>query len=74
MASVLAFAMTASAANYTWDTMAGDSAITDGSGTWQVGVGNMEGHALSWPFRVPDATRLRKFSTFADRTTVDKKA
>lgn len=26
--------------NYTWDVATGDSAITDGSGTWQVGVGN----------------------------------
>ncbi len=28
------------AADYTWDTATGDSAITDGAGTWQVGVGN----------------------------------
>ena len=31
---------TARAADYTWDTATGDSAITDGGGTWQVGVGN----------------------------------
>ena len=40
MVSVLACALTASAANYTWDTVTGDSAITDGGGTWQVGSGN----------------------------------
>ena len=28
------------AANYTWDVTTGDSAISDGSGAWQVGVGN----------------------------------
>ena len=40
MASVFSAGLTASAADFKWDTVTGDSAITDGSGTWQVGVGN----------------------------------
>lgn len=38
--AALACVMTATAANYTWDTVTGDSTITDGGGTWQVGSGN----------------------------------
>jgi len=40
LAAVLLAAPCLHAANYRWDTATGDSAITDGSGTWQVGVGN----------------------------------
>jgi fibronectin-binding autotransporter adhesin len=36
----LAISSAIHAATYTWDTAMGDSAITDGAGTWQVGIGN----------------------------------
>ena len=40
LVSLLVSLLTAQAATYTWDTVTGDELITDGSGTWEVGVGN----------------------------------
>jgi autotransporter-associated beta strand protein len=38
--------LTGRAATYTWDTVTGDSSITDGAGIWQVGVANWFDGAL----------------------------